>query len=155
MSWRLKTQSVAWVKSLTMSARWFSPSVKLCFPSEASWLCLSTSCMFFSHTALLRAISVWNKISDCMIWQPAQENVPYQRKNTIPPDYHNPCDVWFSTLPTPYLNQMKSSRGRARPKAAQHTKCAFCKGKNRTSHFKQTNMTLTSPFHLADLQKIR
>lgn len=42
----------------TMSARWFSPSVKLCFPAEASWLCLNTNCMFFSHTALLKSILV-------------------------------------------------------------------------------------------------
>lgn len=51
----------------TMSARWFSPSVKLCFPAEASWLCLNTKCRFFSHTALLKSISVWNTNLRCLI----------------------------------------------------------------------------------------
>lgn len=51
----------------TMSARWFSPSVKLCFPAEASWLCLNTKCTFFSHTALLKSISVWNTNPRCLI----------------------------------------------------------------------------------------
>lgn len=41
----------------TMSDRWLSPIVKLCFPAEASRLCRTTSCRFFSHTAL------WNRIS--------------------------------------------------------------------------------------------
>lgn len=44
----------------TMSARWFSPRVKLCFPAEASWLCLSNNSRFFSHTVLLKFSSVWN-----------------------------------------------------------------------------------------------
>lgn len=50
-----------WKALLTMSARWLSSRVKLCFPADASRLCWTTSRLFCSHTALLRASSIWNQ----------------------------------------------------------------------------------------------
>lgn len=106
-----------------MSARWFSPSVKLCFPSAASWLCLSTNCMFFSHTVLLKSSSGWKTATNCVIPQLIRSSYMC----TVPPDSHKLCDVWFSTPPTLDLNQMMSDWWRAEPQVTEHTTCASCK----------------------------
>lgn len=113
----------------TMSARWLSPIVKLCFPAEASWLCFSTNCMFFSHTVLLKATSVWNKNTISTVWLKRIVNTIWGWHCSPLPDYHKPCHVWFSTLPILYSRQMKYGHWPGIPRAILPTECTSCKNK--------------------------